>query len=120
MATDPQARMTTVHFPKGTIRAPRANIDKLVTAQSTGWGNPLPPIPGTNRRKYGYRRRANAAAGKPITIVFKDGVEGIYRLTGTVQNFIEQVVKDHTNDQVANIVTQRGSEYGAGNFANLI
>jgi hypothetical protein len=116
MATAPEGRLVTVRFPKGSIRAPKANIEKLKTISSGNWTAGQQSLPGQRRRKYGYRRRSNAAAGQAIQIDFADGERWTYRLTGTVENFISSIVASGTNDAVTAITTQRGAEYGPDDF----
>lgn len=120
MATAPEGRLVTVRFEKGSIRAPKANIEKLKSLTAGRWTSGLPPIPGVRRRKYGYRRKSNAAAGQAIQIDFADGERWTYRLTGTVENFISRVIATGTNDAVVGLTTQRGAEYGPDDFASII
>jgi hypothetical protein len=117
MATAPEGRLVTIRFEKGSLRAPKANIEKLVSITSSGWSSGLPPVVGVRRRKYGYRRKSNAAAGQAIQIDFADGERWTYRLTGTVENFISRIIAPGTNDAVTGITTQRGAEYGPDAFS---
>lgn len=116
MATAPEGRLITARFEKGSIRAPKANIQLLKTISSSGWSSGLAPIPGVRRRKYGYRRKSNAAAGQAVQIEFDNGETWTYRLTGTVENFITRIVSTGTNVPVVKITTQRGAEYGPDKF----
>lgn len=120
MATAPAGRLVTARFEKGSIRAPRANVELLKSIASGTWSSGLPPIPGVRRRKYGYRRKSNAAAGQAIQIEFGNGEVWTYRLTGTVENFISRIIATGTNETVVKITTQRGAEYGPDSFANII
>lgn len=117
MATAPEGRLVTVRFQKGSLRAPKANIEKLVSISSAGWVGGPTLEGGQRRRKYGYRRKSNAAAGQAITIDFADGERWTYRLTGTVENFISRLIAPGTNDAVTSITTQRGAEYGPDAFS---
>jgi hypothetical protein len=119
MATAPEGRLVTIRFTKGSIRAPKANIEKLKNIAAGGWTSGLPAIPGTRRRKYGYRRRSNASAGQAIQVDFADGERWTYRLTGTVENFISRIIATGTNDPVTQVTTQRGAEYGPDNFQTI-
>lgn len=116
MATAPEGRLVTVRFPKGSLRAPKANIEKVVSIASAGWTGGPTLEGGRRRRKYGYRRKSNAAAGQAITIDFADGERWTYRLTGTVENFISRLVAPGSNDAITAITTQRGAEYGPDSF----
>lgn len=120
MATNPQGRLVTARFQKGSIRAPKANIELLKSITAGGWSSGLPPIPGVKRRKYGYRRKSNASAGQAIQVDFDNGERWTYRLTGTVENFIARIIATGTNEPVTGITTQRGAEYGPDNFSNVI
>jgi hypothetical protein len=116
MATNPQGRLVTIRYEKGSIRGPKANIEKLKSISTGSWTPGADPIPGIRRRKYGYRRKSNAAAGQSIQIEFADGERWSYRLTGTVENFISRIIATGTNDAVVGVTTQRGAEYGPDDF----
>lgn len=112
MATAPEARLRTVRFQDGSVRATKAALDKLLgstdeAVESRGWG----PVPGF-RRPYGGRNKTNAAAGLPIKLGFADGEVWTYRVTGTVKNFINRVVRRELGDQVVELTTPRGRETG--------
>lgn len=119
MATAPEARLITVRYDGGSVRAPKANIEKLLgdvdsAQEARGWG----PDPG-RRRPYGYRRRTNAAAGRPLKLTFADGETWTYRVTGTVKRFVNRIVRRELGDQVVSIVTPRGAETGIELLADL-
>jgi hypothetical protein len=116
MATAPEGRLITIRFPKGSLRAPKANIELLKSVTNGGWSPGATPVPGITKRKYGYRRRSNAAAGQSIQIDFANGQRWSYRLTGTVENFISRIIATGTNNPVVGITTQRGAEYGQDDF----
>jgi hypothetical protein len=116
VATAPEGRLVTVRFLKGSLRAPKANIEKIVSVEGAGWTGGPTLEGGIRRRKYGYRRKSNAAAGQAITIDFADGERWTYRLTGTIENFIDRLIAAGTVDSVTNITTQRGAEYGPDTF----
>lgn len=112
MATDPQARMLTVRYPRGSVRSAKANLDKLLGNTDTAvdnqvWGNDPGP-----RRPYGYRRRSNSAAGTPVRVRFGDGEEWTYRVTGPLKNFVNRVVRTSPGARVVAITTPRGAEFG--------
>jgi hypothetical protein len=112
MATAPEARLITVRYNGGSVRAPKANLDKLLgdtdaALEARGWG----PDPGA-RRPYGYRRKTNAAAGIPLKVTFADGETWTYRVTGPVKRFVNRIVRRDLGDEVVSIVTPRGAETG--------
>ena len=116
MATAPEGRLVTIRFDKGSIRAPKANIELLKNISAGNWTPGAVAIPGVRRRKYGYRRKSNAAAGQAIQIDFANGERWTYRLTGTVENFISRIIATGTNEPVTGVTTQRGAEYGPDDF----
>lgn len=112
MATVADARLVTIRYDGGSVRAPKANLDKLIGStdaalDARGWG----PEPGA-RRPYGYRRRTNAAAGIPLRLTFADGETWTYRVTGTVKRFVNRIVRRGLGDEVVSIVSPRGAETG--------
>lgn len=112
MATASDARLVTIRYNRGSVRAPKANLDKLLgdtdsALETRGWG----PDPGA-RRPYGYRRKTNAAAGIPLRLTFADGETWTYRVTGTVKRFVNRIVRRKLGDEVVSIVTPRGAETG--------
>lgn len=116
MATNPEGRLVTIRFPDGSLRAPKANLEKLKTITAGNWTTGAISLPGLKRRKYGYRRKSNASAGQSIQIDFADGERWSYRLTGTVENFISKILATGTVDAVTGVTTQRGAEYGPDDF----
>lgn len=112
MATASEARLVTVRYDGGSVRAPKANLDKLLgdtdaALEARGWG----PDPGANR-PYGYRRKTKAAAGIPLKVTFSDGETWTYRVTGPVKRFVNRIVRRNLGDEVVSIVTPRGAETG--------
>lgn len=106
------ARIVTLRLQKGSVRATQAAINKLFDIQLTTW-TPLTEEQRTSvRRPYGNRQRSNAAAGKVVSVLFKDGEEWTYRVTGTMKNFLDQLATFGKRNDVANVFTQRGTEYG--------
>lgn len=116
MASDPQGRLTTIRYPGGYVRAPKANLEALLGPIDISWASLLMDGGGGPRRPYGYRRKANAAGGKPITVVFNSGERYTFRITGTVKSFINEVLSKAGSSLISGIETQRGSEFAPGPF----
>lgn len=119
MATATAARLVTVRYDGGSVRATRAAIRKLTgetdaALESQGWGR----APGA-RRPYGYRRRTNAAAGTPLKVDFADGETWTYRVTGPIKRFLDRVVRRGLGDEVDMVTSPRGAEFSREFFADL-
>ena len=112
MATDPKARLRTLFYTKGSVRATNGALEKLFGAVPSSWTPSSATEDGPRKRPYGYRRKANAAAGEPLTLVFADGQRWTYRVTGTHKRFISVVLANQGANVVA-IESQRGAIYGA-------
>jgi hypothetical protein len=110
MATDPSARLISVRYDGGYVRATKGAMDKLLgdtdqALQSRSWG----PRPGS-RRPYGYRHKTVAAAGIPMKATFADGETWTYRVSGPIKNFIDRVLKPERGDEVVMLTSPRGAE----------
>ena len=111
MAAVKEARLVTVRFDEGSVRATRAAVDKLLgSALSPSTGPSWGPVPGA-RRPYGHRRVTNSAAGSPLSLRFEDGEVWTYRVTGTIKNFIDQVLKLEGAGTVISVTSPRGAEF---------
>jgi hypothetical protein len=110
MATDPAARLITVRYNGGYVRATKGAMDKLLgdtdqALEARSWG----PRPGA-RRPYGYRHRTNAAAGIPMKVGFADGETWTYRVAGPIKNFVDRVLRLDRGDEVVLLTSPRGAE----------
>ena len=112
MATDPLAREITVRYAGGSIRAARGNIVFLLGDLPVSWAGLSANGAGGARRPYGYRRASNAAAGQPIKVSFSTGEEAVYRVTGTVKRFIQEVLSKTSGLRISKIESQRGAQWG--------
>lgn len=111
MATQAEARLTTVRYNGGYFRATKGAIDKLLgtteeAQQAVRWA----PAPGMNR-PYGHRRKTNSAAGTAVQLAFADGEVWTYRVAGPVKNFIDRVLRNAQGDEVVTVTTPRGAEF---------
>lgn len=111
MATEAEARLITVRYDGGYVRATKGAIDKLMGStdaalESRNWG----PAPGA-RRPYGYRRKTNSAAGIPLKVGFADGEVWTYRVAGPFKNFIDRVLRTAQGDEVLTLTSPRGAEF---------
>jgi hypothetical protein len=111
MATDPQARLRTVRYSEGTVRATRAALNKLLGNLQPSWDNLTRDGAGGPRRPYGYRRVSNAAAGTPIKVEFTDGETWTYRVTGPLKRFIRQVISRGAGASIEEVRSPRGAEW---------
>lgn len=116
MPTPAPARLTTIRYQGGSVRAPRANIEYLVGDVELSWAGLALTGQGGAGRPYGYRRRANAAAGQPVKVMFNNGTDYTFRVTGGIKNLINFLLGRSQLDNVQQIVTQRGSEFGRAPF----
>jgi hypothetical protein len=116
MATPAAARLQTIRYEGGSVRAPKANIEYLVGDVTLSWAGLALTGQGGAGRPYGYRRKANAAAGQPVKVIFNNGEDYTFRVTGGIKNFINFLLGRSTLDNVQQIVTQRGSEFGRAPF----
>lgn len=110
MATSPQARLITVRYTGGYVRATKGALDKLLgttdsALESRNWG----PAPGA-RRPYGFRRKTNSAAGIPLKVGFADGETFTYRVAGPFKRFIDGVLRRGGGDEVVTVTSPRGAE----------
>jgi len=117
VATDPNLRLVTLTYPKGTVTAVRGLINYLFGSSSAavGWtpsANPLDPVTGRRRRKYGTRQRSSSRAGENLTMVLDNGDQYSVRVTGTHTSFIDFFLAKGVNRKVANIFSERGTIYG--------
>jgi hypothetical protein len=111
MAVAAEARLITVRYQGGYVRATKGALDKLLgetdsALQSRNWG----PAPEA-RRPYGYRRKTNSAAGLPLKAGFADGETWTYRVAGPVKNFIDRVLRSAQGDEVVTLTSPRGAEF---------
>lgn len=119
MATQAAARLQTIRYDGGSVRATRAAIRKLTgqtgpALEAQGWGRD----PG-RRRPYGYRRRTNSAAGTPLKVDFADGETWTYRVTGPIKRFLDRIVRRGLGDEVDMVTSPRGAEFSKEFFADL-
>lgn len=117
MATEPNLRLVTLTYPKGTVTAVRGLINYLFgsTSAAVGWtpsANPADPVTGRRRRKYGTRQRSSSRAGENLTMVLNNGEKYNVRVTGTHIDFIDFVLAKGVGRKVDNIYSERGTEYG--------
>jgi len=111
MATSPEARLITVRYDGGYVRATKGALDKLLgttdsALEARNWG----PAPGA-RRPYGYRRKTNSAAGIPLKVGFADGESWTYRVAGPFKRFIDGVLRQASGDEVVTLTSPRGAEF---------
>lgn len=111
MAIDPLARELTVKYSGGSIRGARGNIVFLLGDLPVSWAGLSAGGAGGFRRPYGYRRASNAAAGQPIKVTFSTGEEAVYRVTGTVKRFIQEVLSKTSGLRISKIESQRGAQW---------
>jgi hypothetical protein len=111
MATNPQARLRTVRYSGGTVRATRAALNKLLGTLQPSWANLTRDGAGGPRRPYGYRRVSSAAAGTPIKVEFSDGGTWTYRVTGPIKLFISQVISRGDGVSIEEVRSPRGAEW---------
>lgn len=116
MATAPNARLITIRYQGGSVRAPKANIEYLAGGVELSWAGLALTGGGGAGRPYGYRRKANASAGQPVKVIFNNGEDYTFRVTGGVKNLINFMLSRSTLNNVQQIVTQRGSEFGRAPF----
>lgn len=117
MAINPQARLLSVTYPKGTFTAPKGLIDFLFGTNGSrlSWQSPVnlaDAITGRRRRKYGTRQRSSAGAGEQIRLVMNDGAIYSGRITGTHTAFIDHFLSVGGADKVLNVYSERGTIYG--------
>jgi len=117
MAINPQARLLTVTYPKGTFTAPKGLIDFLFGTNGArlSWlapVDPADPITGRRRRKYGTRQRNSARAGEQIRLVMNNGAVYSGRITGTHTAFVDHFLSVGGADKVLNAYSERGTIYG--------
>jgi hypothetical protein len=111
MATAPNARLKTVRYSGGTVRATRGALNKLLGTLQPSWDNLRANGGGGPRRPFGYRRMSNAAAGVPLRVEFTDGEVWTYRVTGPYKRFISQVLARGAGASVEEIRSPRGAEF---------
>ena len=111
MATDPKAREVTVRYNGGSIRAALGNLEYLLGEVEVSWAGLSAGGAGGFRRPYGYRRASNAAAGQAIRVTFSDGEEAVYRVTGPIKRFIQEVLSKTSGLRIAQITSQRGAQW---------
>lgn len=119
MATSPEARLQTIRYNGGSVRATRGALRKLIgqtdsALEAQGWA----PSPGA-RRPYGYRRRNNSAAGTPLKVDFADGETWTYRVTGPIKRFLDRIVRRNLGTEVDMVTSPRGAEFSKEFFADL-
>lgn len=117
MAVNPNARLQTVSYPKGTATAPKALITYLFGLNVGGlaWTpsrNPADPVTGRRRRKYGTRQRSSARAGEAMQVVLDNGEVYTCRITGSHTAFIDFFLAEGLGTKVLNVYSERGTEYG--------
>ena len=117
MAVNPNARLQTVSYPKGTATAPKALIAYLFGQNVGGlaWTpsrNPADPVTGRRRRKYGTRQRSSARAGEAMQMVLDNGETYTLRITGSHTAFIDFFLAEGLGSKVLNVYSERGIEYG--------
>ena len=116
MAAAPEGRLTTVKYAGGSVRAPLANIQALLGPVEMSWAALGSGGAGGPGRPYGYRKKANSAAGKAVAVIFLNGERWTYRVTGTMKAFINELLAKTSLTEIAAIETQRGSEFAPGPF----
>ena len=112
MAKDKKAKLYTVSWPSGTLRASAGLLEYLFGDNKPEWkqDNIITVVTGRRRYKYAKRRKSANAAGKLIYLDLGD--KGVFsaRLKGDMMDFVGQIAK-RTGDKVKQVYTKRGSEY---------
>ena len=114
MATAPAARLKTIRYDGGTVRATQAALNKLLGSTTPSWANLTANGAGGFRRPFGYRRMSNSAAGTPLKVEFSDGETWTYRVTGPYKRFISQVLARSSGAAVVEVRSPRGAEFARG------
>ena len=117
MTIDPKLRLNTISYPGGTCTALNGLLTHLFGSDSTvlAWRantNAVNPVTGRRRRKYSTRQRSSARAGQVMQVVLKSGEKYSVRVTGTHTAFIDYFMAEGAGDKIANVYSQRGTEYG--------
>ena len=125
MATPPGLRLNTITYPRGTVTAPRGLLEYLFgnLSASLRWeapGSAVNPETGRRRRIYGTRQRSSARAGERMTLVLDNGETYGVSVTGTHIDFISFVLGRVQPGKVANIYSERGTEYGPQARGNTV
>lgn len=117
MTIDPKAKLSTVSYRGGTCTATNGLLTHLFGSESNvlAWRpntNAVNPATGRRRRKYSTRQRSSARAGQPMQVVLKAGETYVVRITGSHTSFIDFFMAEGAGDKIANVYSQRGTEYG--------
>jgi hypothetical protein len=117
MAPDPNLSLRTIAYKGGTVTAVAGLLDYLfdnVTGEVswTAPASPADPVTGRRRRKYGTRQRSSSRAGEAMQLVLKNGKTYIVRVTGAHIDFVEFFLSQGGGSKVANVYSERGTEYG--------
>lgn len=113
MSVSPDARKTVVVFDGGTVTAPLGTIKRLFPGARPRWTRAEGTTRTGRRRGYRNRQRSNAAAGEAISIREIDGDVFTVRVTGSQNNFIDNVIRGENEDRIIQIWSERGTLYGA-------
>jgi hypothetical protein len=117
VAVNPKLKLNTLAFVGGTVTAPRGLLEYLFGNLSTrtSWlasSEATSGPSGRRRRKYGTRQKSSARAGEAMKIYLDNGEIYTVRVTGTHTNFIDTILSKVSPGKVANLVSERGTEYG--------
>ena len=117
VAVNPNARLQTVAYQRGTATAPKALIAYLFGQNVGGlaWTtsrNPADPVTGRRRRKYGTKQRSSARAGEAMQVVLDNGETYVVRITGSHTAFIDFFLAEGLGSKVLNVFSERGTMYG--------
>lgn len=111
MATAPAAQRLTVRFDGGYVVAPRATLEALFSDFSAEWRPAGGLLSSGRKRKYPSRQASNNGTGEPMRVTLTNGETWTVRLVGNHETFIDQVLAGAGADNVAQIVSQRGTIY---------
>lgn len=117
MDPNPKLKLNTLTYPGGTVTAARGLLEYLFGDLTTtvSWLAPAhaaSAVSGRRRRKYGTRQKSSARAGEAMKIVLDNGEVYVVRVTGTHTDFIDTILAKVRRGKVANLVSERGTEYG--------
>lgn len=87
-------------------------LTKIFGQTSYRWVRPTGLTPRGRRKQYKGRQRSNAAAGESVWIRFTDGDVYQVRITGSLTDFIDQVLAKADQSEILAVWTERGSLKG--------
>jgi hypothetical protein len=111
MATEAAAQRITVRFDGGYVVGPRATLQALFGNLQAQWVPSGGLLSSGRKRKYGSRQASNNGTGEPIRTKLTNGEEWTVRLVGNHVDFIDKVLANVGENNVDEIVSQRGTLY---------